>query len=346
MRRAGFRYVFLGIENVLDDDLAFLRAAAKNAQREGGRPRRQRDACAPSSVLHRHGMFVVGGLIVGNPDDTRESIEANLAFARSYVDWPYIQHPTPYPGTPMTQRLPRARTDRRPIGVEEYDGTTAVVRSEHLDGRRDRVHALAGRALDEGAAPADGASGTIPASCCATAGRCCAHTFRGSTLALGARPRDASATCSRATRRSAGRAGVPRPPVSTAGSAPALGSKPKGSVRRAGTIVFSETYRERSEDRSYPKTMKSVPREHHMTRASLPVLAWAPVAMSLEAGAEEPEPRDTIATISSAGILRQGLAQGEVRVGSRRRARPIPARSTRIGCTSRAVQLVGAGEPA
>ena len=42
-------------------------------------------------------MYVVGGLIVGNPDDTREAIEANLAFARRYVDWPYIQHPTPYP---------------------------------------------------------------------------------------------------------------------------------------------------------------------------------------------------------------------------------------------------------
>jgi hypothetical protein len=76
-------------------------------------------------------MFVVGGLIVGNPDDTREAIEANLAFARRYVDYPYIQHPTPYPGTPMT-------TDFRDRGLieherfEEYDGTTAVVRTEHL----------------------------------------------------------------------------------------------------------------------------------------------------------------------------------------------------------------------
>ena len=37
MRAAGFRYVFLGIENVLDEDLEFLKASAKNAQREGGR---------------------------------------------------------------------------------------------------------------------------------------------------------------------------------------------------------------------------------------------------------------------------------------------------------------------
>ena len=32
MKRAGFRYVFLGIENVLDDDLAFLKARAKNSK--------------------------------------------------------------------------------------------------------------------------------------------------------------------------------------------------------------------------------------------------------------------------------------------------------------------------
>ena len=31
MRKAGFRYVFLGIENILEDDLEFLKASAKNA---------------------------------------------------------------------------------------------------------------------------------------------------------------------------------------------------------------------------------------------------------------------------------------------------------------------------
>jgi anaerobic magnesium-protoporphyrin IX monomethyl ester cyclase len=130
MRTAGFRYVFLGIENILDEDLQFLKASAKNAIREGGR-RTGSATLHAVDVLHRHGMYVVGGLIVGNPNDTRESIEANLAFARRHVDWPYIQHPTPYPGTPMTQDFIERRlivNDR----VEEYDGTTAVVRSEHL----------------------------------------------------------------------------------------------------------------------------------------------------------------------------------------------------------------------
>jgi anaerobic magnesium-protoporphyrin IX monomethyl ester cyclase len=130
MRKAGFRYVFLGIENILDDDLKFLRARAKNARREKGRTVGNASVEAIEH-LHRHGMYVVGGLIVGNPDDTRESIEANLAFAQKYVDWPYIQHPTPYPRTPMTRDF-RERGLIVDEDVSHYDGTTAVVRSEYL----------------------------------------------------------------------------------------------------------------------------------------------------------------------------------------------------------------------
>ena len=84
MREAGFRYVFLGIENILEDDLTFLKASAKNADRRQGRTVGNATLQAVD-ILHRHGMFVVGGLIIGNPDDTRESIERNLTFARRYV---------------------------------------------------------------------------------------------------------------------------------------------------------------------------------------------------------------------------------------------------------------------
>jgi anaerobic magnesium-protoporphyrin IX monomethyl ester cyclase len=130
MRRAGFRYVFLGIENILESDLAFLKAGAKNTHRHGGRAVGNA-AITAIDHLHRHGIYVVGGLIVGNPDDTRESIEANLEFARRYVDWPYVQHPTPYPRTPMTDDF-----RRRQLIVDEdlahYDGTTAVVGTAHV----------------------------------------------------------------------------------------------------------------------------------------------------------------------------------------------------------------------
>ena len=129
MRKAGFRYVFLGIENILENDLAFLRAVSKNTKREDGQ--KSNAAIKAINYIHRNNMYVVGGLIVGNPDDTRESIEANLEFARRYVDWPYIQHPTPYPRTPMTKDF-RNRDLIINETLEEYDGTTAVVRTEHM----------------------------------------------------------------------------------------------------------------------------------------------------------------------------------------------------------------------
>lgn len=128
MRRAGFRYVFLGIENVVEADLGFLNAQSKNTRRVAGK----RSGNATLDAIHHirgNGMFVVGGLIVGMPADTRETIEANLAFARKHVDWPYIQHPTPYPGTPMSADL-RAKGLIETDDVSRYDGTTSVVRCD------------------------------------------------------------------------------------------------------------------------------------------------------------------------------------------------------------------------
>ena len=135
MRRAGFRYVFLGIENILDEDLGFLKAEAKN-RRARERPRgRQRDARRRSSTCTATACSWSAGSSSATRTTRRESIEANLEFARRYVDWPYIQHPTPYPRTPMTKEF-RERGLIVNERLEEYDGTTAVVRSEHSPPRR------------------------------------------------------------------------------------------------------------------------------------------------------------------------------------------------------------------
>ncbi len=179
MRQAGFRYVFLGIENILEKDLEFLRASAKNTDRSQGRPASNATLRA-IDYLHRNGMYVVGGLIVGNPDDTRESIEANLAFARQYVDWPYIQHPTPYPRTPMTQQF----RDRELITNErweEYDGTTAVVRTAHLEASEvEFLRWKAERWIKVRHMPA--ALRNDPWFVVSHAPQMMAHTFRGSSL--------------------------------------------------------------------------------------------------------------------------------------------------------------------
>ena len=178
MRKAGFRYVFLGIENILEEDLAFLRAAAKNARREAGRSTGNATLAAIQK-LHAHGLAVVGGIIVGNPGDTRASIEANLAFAREHVDWPYIQHPTPYPGTPMTADFRRQGliVNER---VEEYDGTTAVVKTAHLEA--DDIEFLRWRAerwMKVRHLPS--VLRHYPKFVLRNAAAMCQHTFRGST---------------------------------------------------------------------------------------------------------------------------------------------------------------------
>jgi anaerobic magnesium-protoporphyrin IX monomethyl ester cyclase len=178
MYRAGFRYVFLGIENVLEEDLEFLRARRKNTKREDGRSagNASRDAIR---YLRAHGMYVVGGMIVGNPDDTSVSIQANLEFARRYVDWPYIQHPMPYPRTPMTQDF-RTQGLIETERVEEYDGTTPVVRTRHLS--REEVAFLRWRAerwMKLRHMPV--AFRHDPWFVLRNARRMAAHTFRGST---------------------------------------------------------------------------------------------------------------------------------------------------------------------
>ena len=178
MRRAGFRYVFLGIENILEQDLEFLRARRKNTKREDGRSAGNASLDAVHH-LRSNGMYVVGGLIVGNPDDTMESIEANLEFARRHVDWPYIQHPMPYPRTPMTQDF-RAQGLIESERVEEYDGTTPVVRTRHLS--RDEVAFLRWRAerwMKLRHMPV--AFRHDPGFVLRNARRMAAHTFRGST---------------------------------------------------------------------------------------------------------------------------------------------------------------------
>lgn len=178
MRQAGFRYVFLGIENILDGDLEFLRARAKNLQHKAGRSGNA--SLKAIEYLHRHKMYVVGGLIVGTPDDTRESIEANLNFARRYIDWPYIQHPMPYPGTPMADDL-RKRGLIRSENVEEYDGTTVVVKSRHLPA--DEIEFLRWRAerwMKLRHMPA--ALFQAPLFVLRHAPKMLAHTFRGSSL--------------------------------------------------------------------------------------------------------------------------------------------------------------------
>jgi len=91
---AGFRYGLPRDRTSWPDDLRFLRARAKNALRANGKTLGNATTTAIEH-LHRHGMYVVGGLNVGNPDDTREAIEAKPRLRPRWGGLPL--HPAPHP---------------------------------------------------------------------------------------------------------------------------------------------------------------------------------------------------------------------------------------------------------
>ncbi len=126
MAEAGFRSVFLGIEN----------ASKKNLSTAG-----KGDICLASKKAvencHRYGIMVIGGLIFGFPDDDEDSIIENYTFLKSInADAAYCQILTPYPKTGMREFLMAENLVTNPTNLSKYSGLWANVRTRHLDSDR------------------------------------------------------------------------------------------------------------------------------------------------------------------------------------------------------------------
>lgn len=126
MAEAGFRSVFLGIEN----------ASKKNLTNAG-----KGDICAASrqaiANCHQHGIMVIGGLIFGFPEDDEDSIIENYSFLKSIdADAAYCQILTPYPKTGMREHLLAEGLVTNPDQYKKYSGLWANVRTKHLDAER------------------------------------------------------------------------------------------------------------------------------------------------------------------------------------------------------------------
>ena len=72
--------------------------------------RRQRHACAPSTCSTGTACSSSAGSSSATRTTRASRSKPTSTFARRYVDWPYIQHPTPYPGHADDEGLPRAKT--------------------------------------------------------------------------------------------------------------------------------------------------------------------------------------------------------------------------------------------
>lgn len=122
MAQAGFRSVFLGIENGSKKNLS---AAGKG------------DIVAASRTAiencHKYGMMVIGGLIFGFPEDDADSIRENYEFFVSIgADASYCQILTPYPKTGMRQNLLEQGLIDNQEDYKKYSGLWANVRTNYL----------------------------------------------------------------------------------------------------------------------------------------------------------------------------------------------------------------------
>ena len=122
LARANFAMVFLGIESVLPKNLQLFQKGDIREKTELAVRR-----------LRGHGIGVMGGFIIGNPDDDREDIrEVFRASRRLGIDLPYVQCVTPYPGTQIRRELLDAGLVTNPDDLSRYTGFMCNVRTRHL----------------------------------------------------------------------------------------------------------------------------------------------------------------------------------------------------------------------
>ena len=89
------------------------------------------------SRLRAHGIGVMGGFIIGNPDDSSADIRAVFRAARRLrVDLPYVQCVTPYPGTRIREELLEAGLVTNPADLSRYTGFICNVRTRNLTNRQ------------------------------------------------------------------------------------------------------------------------------------------------------------------------------------------------------------------
>jgi anaerobic magnesium-protoporphyrin IX monomethyl ester cyclase len=122
MGKAGFKFVFLGIESGNKRNLELFKKSTINA--------RTQEAV---QYLQENGIVVLGGFIIGNPsddaDDVREVFKYTLEIG---VDHPIIQTLTPYPKTQMRQELIDMGLVTNLDDLSKYNGFIANVRTQHL----------------------------------------------------------------------------------------------------------------------------------------------------------------------------------------------------------------------
>ena len=124
MADSGVRWVFLGIENANDTALGFMN---KSGQLKSS------DASEVVGDLKENGIMVIGGFILGYPEDTEESLWANYYYAKEIgVDFPVFNTLTPYPNTQIREELLSQNLITNLNDYSKYDCWEVNIKTNHL----------------------------------------------------------------------------------------------------------------------------------------------------------------------------------------------------------------------
>jgi anaerobic magnesium-protoporphyrin IX monomethyl ester cyclase len=122
MARANLRTAFVGFESM---DASSLKDMKKPTSPEINRK--------TASLLRSHGIAIIAGIIVGYPDDTKETIARNFRLLRSLRPAAiYAQYLTPYPKTELREEMLRDGLVVNEDNFRAYDGFSNNIRTLHL----------------------------------------------------------------------------------------------------------------------------------------------------------------------------------------------------------------------
>ena len=122
LHRAGVRLVFMGIESGIEENLKAFRKKRPSGKTEKA-----------VRLLKEAGIVVVGGFIVGTPDDDAQRIRQTFRWVRQVgVDHGIVQCLTPYPRTQQRSELEQAGLISNPYDYQLYNGFIPNIRTKHL----------------------------------------------------------------------------------------------------------------------------------------------------------------------------------------------------------------------
>lgn len=122
MAKAGIKVVFLGIENVSERNLKLMNKGSIVEK-----------TIKAVEYLHNNNILIVGGMILGHPDDKEEDIAQNFEFFdKLNIDFYGDQIITPYPKTGSRENLLKAGLVTNIDDFRKYNGFWANVKTNYL----------------------------------------------------------------------------------------------------------------------------------------------------------------------------------------------------------------------